>query len=124
MCPLTKVWRLPTTRDPHLRGAAAPIGGYLEHAHCEDPPLIRLHSYVILLYSQPQSFGAPDGLDYEGAGVSVFNLTDYVLVSLALRGRAYRWLKLTAPLEQQPRSSCCSMLTSSSTPHVCDEADN
>ncbi|KAJ3526822.1 hypothetical protein NM688_g8212 [Phlebia brevispora] len=36
------------------------------------------HRYVILLYSQPSSFEAPDGFDQPDIGVSVFNLTDYV----------------------------------------------
>lgn len=36
------------------------------------------HRYVILLYTQPDNFTAPDGLDQPNVGVSVFNLADYV----------------------------------------------
>ncbi|GJF00771.1 PEBP-like protein [Phanerochaete sordida] len=36
------------------------------------------HRYVILLYTQPDNFTAPDGLDTPNVGVSVFNLADYV----------------------------------------------
>ena len=36
-----------------------------------------LRSYVILLYTQPDDFTAPDGYDTPNMGVSVFNLTEY-----------------------------------------------
>jgi len=36
------------------------------------------HRYVILLFTQPDNFTAPDGLNTPNIGVSVFNLTDYV----------------------------------------------
>lgn len=36
------------------------------------------HRYVILLYTQPDNFTAPDGLNTPNVGVSTFNLTDYV----------------------------------------------
>ncbi|KAL4245609.1 PEBP-like protein [Abortiporus biennis] len=39
------------------------------------------HRYVILLYSQPSSFAAPQGLDTANTPVSVFNLSDYVKTS-------------------------------------------
>jgi phosphatidylethanolamine-binding protein len=35
---------------------------------------------VILLYTQPATFTAPDGLNTANVGVSVFNLSDYVKV--------------------------------------------
>ncbi|THG99729.1 hypothetical protein EW026_g2655 [Hermanssonia centrifuga] len=36
------------------------------------------HRYVILLYSQPSNFTAPDGLNTPGVAVSTFSLSDYV----------------------------------------------
>lgn len=35
-------------------------------------------SYVILLYSQPSDFQAPDGLNTPNIGVSTFNFPSYV----------------------------------------------
>lgn len=36
------------------------------------------NSYAILLYAQPESFKAPDGLNAPDTPISVFNLQDYV----------------------------------------------
>jgi hypothetical protein len=36
------------------------------------------HRYVIMLYTQPTSFVAPEGMNTPNIGVSVFNLGDYV----------------------------------------------
>ncbi|KAI0094097.1 phosphatidylethanolamine-binding protein [Irpex rosettiformis] len=36
------------------------------------------HRYAILLFAQPNSFKAPDGLNTAGTPISVFNLQDYV----------------------------------------------
>ncbi|KAI0811193.1 phosphatidylethanolamine-binding protein [Irpex lacteus] len=36
------------------------------------------HRYAILLYAQPESFKAPDGLNAPDTPISVFNLQDYV----------------------------------------------
>lgn len=39
-----------------------------------------VHSYVILLYTQPATFTAPDGLNTEGVAISSFDLNGYVKV--------------------------------------------
>lgn len=70
--------RLPSTLALLPRKVAAPIGQSQQFS-C---PYLHLwlirYSYVILLYTQPDNFTAPDGFNTPNIGVSVFNLTDYV----------------------------------------------
>lgn len=61
------------------RQVAAHTGQYINFSQCFGFELNR-SSYTILLYTQPQTFVAPDGLNVPDVGVDVFVLSDYVKV--------------------------------------------
>ena len=61
---------------------AAIIGEAFFKIFCDDTTVYPYnHSYVFLLYAQPATFTAPEGLSEPNIGVSVFSLPEYVAVS-------------------------------------------